>query len=61
MTTELDEDEVTTLILLLNQHLIAAMKNNIDTNTSLESRLITRLASEREAFIISQRSKGLLP
>jgi hypothetical protein len=61
MTTKLDEDEVTILIQLLNQHLVAAMKNDIDTSTSLESRLITRLASEREALILSQLSKGLLP
>lgn len=29
MTTELDEDEVTILIQLLNQHLVAAVKNDV--------------------------------
>jgi hypothetical protein len=60
MTIDLNEAETTILILLLNKHLVEAVKSLVaarDTSDMLptpESRLIERLLSEREAFLAKQ-------
>jgi hypothetical protein len=59
MTTDLNEAEVTLLIQLLNQRIVEIQRDGNLTPTPAESALITRLLSERTAFIISQRAKGL--
>jgi hypothetical protein len=61
MTTELNEAEVTLICQLLNKKLVEDQTKDpsLGDRSSPESRLLVRLTSERTAFIVSQRAKGL--
>ena len=61
MTTELSESEHTLLCQLLNKKLVEDQTQDpsLGDRPSPESELLTRLCSEREAFVVKSRAARL--